>query len=80
MEDAWIGKVMAAGLIGLVLWGITALLQARSEAARRARMVIGGALVLTVAWVVFLMAGPIGFIIVLAVLGAIVWIVKGSTK
>lgn len=80
MEDAWIGKVMAAGLIGLVLWGITALLQARSEAAHRARMVIGGALALLAAWVVFLMAGPVGFIIVLAVIGAIVWIAKGSTK
>ena len=80
MEDAWIGKVMAAGLIGLILWGITALLQARSGAARRARLVIGGALTLLVAWVVFMMVGPIGFIIALAVIGAIVWIAKGSTK
>ena len=80
MEDAWIGKVMAAGLIGLALWGVTALLQARSEAARRARLVVGGAIVLLAAWIVFLMAGPVGFIIALAVVGAIVWIAKGSTK
>lgn len=80
MEDAWIGKVMAAGLIGLVLWGITALLQAKSESARRTRLVIGGALLLTIAWVVFMMVGPIGFITVLVIIGAIVWIAKGSTK
>lgn len=78
MEDAWIGKVLFVGIIGLVLWGITALLQSRSEAAGRARIVVGGAITLTVAWVIFLMAGPVGFIITLAVLGAGVWIVKGS--
>ena len=78
MEDAWIGKVMAAGLIGLVLWGITALLQARSEAARRARIVIGGAFALIIAWIVFMIVGPVGFIIALAIIGAGVWIVKGS--
>lgn len=80
MEDAWIGKVMAAGLIGLVLWGIMALLGAQSEAAHRARVVIGGALVLAVAGIVFMVVGPIGFIFALAVIGAIVWIAKGSTK
>lgn len=80
MEDAWIGKVMAAGLIGLALWGVIALLEAQSEIARRARVVISGIIVLAVAWVVFMVAGPIGFIIALAVIGAIVWIAKGSTK
>lgn len=77
MEDAWIGKVLVAGIIGLVLWGVTALLQAKSDTAHRARVVIGGAIALGVAWVIFMVAGPVGFIITLAVIGAGAWIVKG---
>jgi hypothetical protein len=50
MEDAWIGKVLAAGLA------------------------------LLFAWIVFTIFVPVGFITVLAVIGAIVWIAKGSTK
>ena len=80
MEDAWIGKVLFVGTVGLALWGITALLQSKSEPARRARVAIGGLITLAVAWVIFLMAGPVGFIITLAVLGAGAWIVSGKTK
>ena len=80
MEDAWIGKVLFAGIVGLVLWGVTALIQSKSETAKRARIVIGGALILAVAWAVFMAAGPVGFIITLAVIGAGAWIVNGKTK
>lgn len=77
MEDAWIGKVLFVGLVGLVLWGVTALLQSKAESAHRARVVFGGVIILGVAWVIFMVAGPVGFITVLAVLGAGAWIFKG---
>lgn len=79
-DEAWIGKVLAVGLIGLVLWGITALLQARSEAARRTRIVLGVAIAIAVAAVWFMMVGPIGFAVTLVVLGAVFWIFSGSKK
>jgi hypothetical protein len=79
-DEAWIGKVLFVGIVGLVIWAITALLQAKSEGARRARVVIGGAIGLAVAWVVFMLAGPIGFIITLALAGAVIWIAKGTKK
>lgn len=80
MEDAWIGKVMFVGLVGLVLWGITALLTAKGEGARRIRLVFGGALALGAAAVVFALGGPVAVLITLAVIGTGVWIAKGFKK
>lgn len=79
-NEAWIGKVMFVGIVGLVIWAITALLQAKSETAHRLRVVVGGALGLGVAWIVFAVAGPVGFVIVLAIIGAGIWIAQGSKK
>lgn len=79
-DEAWIGKVFFVGIVGLVIWGITALLQAKSESARRARVVLGATVGLGVAWVIFAVSGPLGVLTVAAVIGATVWIVKGSKK
>lgn len=79
-DEAWIGKVMAAGLIGLTLWGITALLQAQGEGARRARLVIGGAIALGVAAMLFALGGPVIFAIEMVIFGATIWVVKGFKK
>lgn len=79
-DEAWIGKVMAAGLIGLALWGITALLQAQGEGARRVRLVIGAAVALGAAAVLFAIAGPGGFFGALVVLAAAIWVFKGFNK
>ena len=80
MDESTIGKVLFVGIVGLVIWGITALLQAKSEVARRFRFVVGGALGLVAAWVWFMMVGPVGFVITLGLVGAGLWIVKGSKK
>ena len=79
-DEAWIGKVFFVGIVGLVIWGITALLQAKSEAARRARVVLGATVGLGVTWVIFAVSGPLGVLTAAAVIGATVWIVKGSKK
>lgn len=76
-DEAWIGKVLFVGLVGLVIWAITALLQAKGEGARRARLVIGGAIALGVAALLFALGGPIVFAVELVTLGAIIWIYKG---
>ena len=78
MDDPAIGKIMAAGLIGLVLWGVFALLEAKSEVARRARLVIAWALVLAVGAFLLAALGPLGLGAVLVVLGVIVWVVRGT--
>lgn len=80
MEDAWIGKVMFVGLVGLALWGITALLTAKGEGARRIRLVFGGVLALGAAAVVFRLGGPVAAIITLAIIGAGVWVARGFNK
>ena len=79
-NEAWIGKVLFVGAVALVLWGITALFQAKGESARRARLVIGGAVGLIVAWAWFMMVGPFGFTGTLVVLGAGYWVFSGSKK
>ncbi|MDP2371975.1 hypothetical protein [Rhodoferax sp.] len=80
MEDAWIGKVMFVGIVMLLLWGITALLTAKGEGARRIRLTLGGLLALGAVAVVFALGGPAAVIITLAILGAGAWIVKGFKK
>lgn len=79
-EEAWIGKVLFVGIVGLIIWGIIALMQAKSEAAHRARVVLGGTIGLGIAWAIFAVSGPLGVLTVAAVIGATVWIVKGSKK
>lgn len=79
-DEAWIGKVMAAGAIGLALWGITALLQAKSEVARRVRIVLGVAVVLIALTAVGDEGGPVAVGLALAILGAGYWIFSGSKK
>ncbi|GEM_PF-4197587 len=80
MQDAWIGKVMVVGIVGLVLWGITALLTAKGEGARRIRIVFGGVLALGAAAVVFALGGPVAVIITLAIIATGVWVVRGFKK
>ena len=80
MEDNTFVKVVVVGLFALLIWGVTALLQAQGESARRARLVIGGALLLVLAWGVFTLAGPVGFLVIASIIGAITWVVKGSKK
>lgn len=80
MEDAWIGKVMAAGLIGLVLWGAVTLLVAEGELARRVRVVVGALLILIIGAVVVAIAGPGGLLIAVVVGGVLTWIIMGARK
>jgi len=79
-DEAWIGKVMAAGLIGLTLWGITTLLRAKGEGARRVRLVIGVGVAIGVAAMLFALGGPVIFAVELVTLGAFIWIFKGFKK
>lgn len=80
MDENIVGKVLFIGIVGLFIWAVQALLSAKSEGARRTRLVIGGAVALGFAAFVFAAAGPIGFLITAGVLGAIVWITKGFKK
>jgi hypothetical protein len=79
-DQAWIGKVLFVGIVGLVIWAITALLQANGEGARRARRVLGGALVLAIGAILLAIGGPGLLAIVVVVGGAGVWIFKGIGK
>lgn len=79
-DEAWIGKVLFVGIVGLIIWAATALLQAKGEGARRLRFVIGGAAALGVAAILFALGGPVIFAIELATLGAFFWIFKGFKK
>lgn len=79
-DQAWIGKVLFAGIVGLVIWGATALLQAKSEVARRVRVVIAGFMVLAFTSAIFAAYGPGGVITVGALIGIVIWIVKGRGK
>lgn len=76
-DEAWIGKVLFVGIVGLIIWAATALLQAKGEGARRLRFVIGGAAALGVAAILFALGGPVIFAFELATLGAFIWIFKG---
>lgn len=79
-DEAWIGKVLFVGLVGLAIWAVTALLKAKGEGARRARRVIGGAAALGIAAMLFTLGGPVIFAVELVTLGAIIWIFKGFKK
>lgn len=79
-DEAWIGKVLFVGIVGLAIWAVTALLRAKGEGARRARIVIGVAIALGVAAMLFALGGPVVFAVELVTVGAIVWIFKGFKK
>jgi len=79
-DELWIGKALFVGLVGLTIWGITALLQAKGEGARRVRLALGWAIGLAVAWAWFMMVGPIGFTTTLVFAGVTTWIIKGFRK
>lgn len=79
-DEAWIGKVLFVGIVGLVIWAATALLKAKGEVARRARLAIGGAIALGVAAMLFAMGGPVVFAVELVALGAVIWVFKGVKK
>ncbi len=76
-DEAWIGKVLFVGIVGLFIWATTALLQAKGEGARRVRFVIGSAAALGIAALLFALGGPVVFAAELFTLGAIIWIYKG---
>jgi len=76
--DNIFGKVVVAGIIILVISAISALLSAKSEVARRIRIVLGVAIVLGLLAIVTAIAGPGGLAIVAVVGGVITWIVKGA--
>jgi len=79
-DEAWIGKVLFVGIVGLCIWAIKALLTAKSEGARRTRLVLGSAAALGIAAMLFALGGPVVFAVELVTLGAIVWIFKGFKK
>lgn len=79
-DEAWIGKVLFVGIVGLCIWAIKALLTAKSEGARRTRLVLGGAAALGIAAMLFTLGGPVIFAVELVTLGAIFWIFKGFKK
>ena len=79
-DELWIGKVLAVGLFGLIIWAVTALLQAKSEVARRIRIVLAGLVVLAFGAFLFITGGPGLVALVVAVIGIVVWIFKGKGK
>lgn len=79
-NELWIGKVLAVGIFGLVIWGITALLQAKGEVARRIRMVLAGLITLAFGAFLFAGGGPGLVALVAAVIGIVVWIFRGKGK
>lgn len=80
MGDNTIGKVMFVGLVIVAIWLISEVLTAKGEIARRFRLVIGAALLLGVAAIILATAGPVGLVVVLVVVGAITWIIRGAKK
>lgn len=60
-----------------LLRGIAALMLSKSEGARRLKLVLSVLLAIPVSIAWFTVVGPIGFGITLAVIAAIVWVVRG---
>lgn len=77
MENNFIGKVLFAGAVMLLIAGITALLNAKGEGPRRIRLLLGGLIILGLLALVLEAAGPGGLALVVVVIGAITWIVRG---
>lgn len=79
-SESWIGKVLVAGLIVLAIGGVDSLLSAKSEMARRARLVLGALLLLGVCAIALAVAGPGGLALLVGVVGTLAWIIKGYGK
>lgn len=61
----------------LAIRGLIALLRNKSEGARRLKLVLAVLLAIPVATVWFMMVGPMGFGITLALVGAAFWVARG---
>ena len=85
MGNNIIGIMIFVAVTGLAASALGALLTAKGEGPKRIRRALGGAIVLVVAGFVLLVAyesagGLFGVAIVCAIVGAIVWIVRGFMK
>jgi hypothetical protein len=80
MDENFIGKVMAVGILVLAIWGAQALWSAQGEGFKRIRQLVGAAAVLFVGAILFTGLGPGAVVVVAAVIGTGVWIVRGFKK
>ena len=78
MKDAWIGKVMFIGLVGLAIWLIQILFVSKTEVARRIRIVLACLVALVVVAGVFAAVGPVGLAITIVAIGVVIWIARGA--
>lgn len=69
--------ILLASAVYFAIRGLIALLRNKSEGARRLKIVLAVLLAVPVATVWFMMVGPIGFGITLAVIAATFWVVRG---
>ena len=76
------GIIMGAflGAVATVVYVIRRLMAAKSEGARRIKLVLGGCIVLFVGAFLLAEAGVAGTLITAAVIGTIVWVRKGFNK
>jgi hypothetical protein len=74
------GKIFAVGIVILFIAMARGLIKSQSEIARRTRIVIAVLIGLSGASAVVAGSGPIGLVILLAILGAGYWIFKGRGK
>lgn len=69
--------ILIATVVYLLIQGLIALMRNKSEGARRLKIVLAVLLAIPVTIVWFMMVGPVGFGITLAVLAAAAWVVRG---
>ena len=79
-NEAWIGKAMVAGIVILIISGISSLLSAKGEMARRIRLVLGALLLLGICAIALAVAGPGGLALLVGVVGTVAWVIKGYGK
>lgn len=75
-----VGVVIIVIVFAVLAGLLRALLKAKSEGARRVRVVLGGLGLLVLAWVLFTIGGPGLLAAVTAVAGAAWWIARGFKK
>jgi hypothetical protein len=78
MEDPWIGKVMFVGIVMFVVWLIQTLFTAKTEVARRIKIVLACLVALAFVAGVFAAVGPVGLAVTLVAIGVVIWIVRGA--
>ena len=69
--------IFIAAVVYLLIQSLIALLRNKSEGARRLKLVLAVLLAIPVTIVWFMMVGPVGLGITLAVLAAAAWVVRG---